>query len=137
MTRLPHEVFVVVRRGDRYLVVHRAPGGGAYWHGIAGGLEPGESSAEAAARELHEETGLVAEPVEIAEPFVYSIAEEPAYRELFPDVDGITVTCFLVDAPDGWEPRLNDEHDDYRWCSRDEAVDLLYWPEPKALLRSL
>jgi 8-oxo-dGTP pyrophosphatase MutT (NUDIX family) len=138
MTRLPNEVFVVVRRGEEFLVVHRAPRGGAYWHGIAGGLETGETYAEAAARELEEETGLAAQPVEVAAPFVYPITDaEPKYRALFPDADEIVVGCFLVDVPAGWEPVLNDEHDDYRWCSRDDAVELLYWPEPKELLRSL
>lgn len=135
--RLPHEVFIVVRRGEEYLVVHRSPEGGAYWHGIAGGLEEGETYAEAAARELFEETGLSAQPVEVAPPFVYSLDEEPEYREQFPDAEGITVGCFLVDVPAGWEPFLNDEHDDYRWCSQEEAVELLHWPEPKELLRSL
>ena len=121
-------MFIVVRRGEEYLVVHRTPSGGAYWHGIAGGLEEGETYAEAAARELLEETGFAARPVEVAEPFVY-----PS------DDDGATVTvhCFLVDVPDGWEPVLNDEHDEYRWCSREDAVELLYWPEPKELLRSV
>ena len=123
--RLPHEVFIVVRRGEEYLVVHRSPEGGGYWHGIAGGLEEGESYADAASRELLEETGLSAQPVEVAAPFVYSLDEV------------ITVGCFLVDVPTGWEPSLNDEHDDYRWCSQDEAVELLHWPEPKELLRSL
>ena len=137
MTRLPDEVFVVVRRGEEYLVVHRSPTGGGYWHGIAGGLEDGESYADAAARELYEETGFAAQPVEVAEPFVYSIADEPEYRLRFPGVETITVGCFLVDVPHGWEPALNDEHDGYRWCSRDEAVELLYWPEPKELIRSL
>jgi dATP pyrophosphohydrolase len=120
-----------------YLVVHRSPRGGAYWHGIAGGVESGESPAEAAARELREETGLDAEPVEIAEPFAYLLADEPDYQARFPGVDAITVSCFLVDVPAGWEPVLNDEHDDYRWCTQDDAVELLYWPEPKELLRSL
>lgn len=135
--RLPQEVFVVVRRGHEYLVVHRTPRGGAYWHGISGGLEEGETFAEAAARELLEETGLAAQPGEIAEPFVYSIDEEPEYRERFPGAGGITVGCFLVEVPPGWEPVLNEEHDDYRWCTQDEAVELLHWPEPKELLRSL
>jgi 8-oxo-dGTP pyrophosphatase MutT (NUDIX family) len=138
VTRLPNEVFVVVRRGEEFLVVHRAPSGGAYWHGIAGGLEAGETYAEAAARELEEETGLVGQPVEIADPFVYAIADaDPKYRAQFPGVEEIVVGCFLVDVPAGWEPELNGEHDDYRWCTRDDAVELLYWPEPKALLRSL
>ena len=118
-----------MRRGEEFLVVHRSPRGGAYWHGIAGGLEAGESFAEAAARELYEETGLrraagrdrraVRLPGRLQTPH------------------GITVGCFLVDVPDGWEPTLNDEHDEYRWCSRDDAVELLYWPEPKELLRAL
>ncbi|HZR96310.1 MAG TPA: NUDIX domain-containing protein [Gaiellaceae bacterium] len=126
MTRLPQEVFIVVRRGAEYLVVHRAPTGGAYWHGIAGGVEEGETYAEAAARELLEETGFAAEPVEISQPFVYVVGER-----------SVTVTCYLVDVPSGWEPVLDAEHDDYRWCSRDDAVELLYWPEPKELLRTL
>jgi dATP pyrophosphohydrolase len=137
VSRLPQEVFVVVRRGEEFLVVHRTPGGGAYWHGIAGGVESGESAAEAAERELREETGFAAQPVEIAEPFVYLLADEPDYQALFPGVDAVTVSCFLVDVPPGWEPQLNDEHDDYRWCSQDEAVELLYWPEPKELIRGL
>ena len=137
MTRLPFEVFVFVRRGDEYLVVHRSPGGGAYWHSIAGGVEEGESYEQAASRELFEETGLAAEPVRVGEPFVYSLDEEPEYRDLFPDADGIAVAPFLVDVPVGWEPQLNDEHDEYRWCSRADAVELLHWPEPKELLKTL
>jgi dihydroneopterin triphosphate diphosphatase len=128
MSRPPHEVFVVVRRGEEFLVVHRTPRGGAYWHGISGGVEDGESYTDAASRELFEETGLTARPVEIAAPFVYRTEAAP---------DGITVGCYLVDVPAAWEPSLNDEHDDYRWCTRDAAVELLEWPEPKALMRSL
>src|SRR5205807_2173271 len=56
------EVFVFVRRGDEFLVLHRSPENDAYWHGVAGGVEAGESFAAAAARELREETGLVAAP---------------------------------------------------------------------------
>jgi 8-oxo-dGTP pyrophosphatase MutT (NUDIX family) len=121
MTRT-QEVFVFVRRGEEFLVLHRSPENDAYWHGVAGGVEEGESFATAAARELREETGLVAEPSPLQHRFRY---------------EQIVVECFLADAPDGWEPELDWEHDDYRWCSADEAEALLYWPEPRQLLRSL
>jgi 8-oxo-dGTP pyrophosphatase MutT (NUDIX family) len=121
-TRLPLEVFIVVRRADEFLVVHRVPQGGGYWHGISGAVERGETIAAAAERELREETGLSGEVASLGEPFVYL---------------DITVHTFIVDVPPGWEPALNEEHDDYRWCTQDEAVELLYWPEPKEVLRTI
>jgi dATP pyrophosphohydrolase len=116
------ESFVFVRRDGEFLVLRRVPHDGGYWHGVAGGVEEGESFAQAAARELREETGLAAEPASLAHSFVY---------------ERVTVECFLAEAPAGWEPTLNEEHDDYRWCSAAEAEALLYWPEPRDLLRSL
>src|SRR5262249_18999416 len=89
VTRLPVEVFIVVRRGEEYLVVHRVPEAGAYWHGIAGGVEEGESPEEAAARELREETGLDARPTPLANSFSYN---------------EITVHTFLIEVPPRWEP---------------------------------
>ena len=48
------EVFVFVRRGGEFLVLHRSPDQGSYWHGVAGGVEEGETWAEAAAEEIGE-----------------------------------------------------------------------------------
>jgi dATP pyrophosphohydrolase len=122
VTRRTQEVFVFVRRCGEFLVLHRAPEHDAYWHGVAGGVEDGESFADAAARELREETGLDVRPAPIDHRFCY---------------EQVTVECFVADAPPGWEPQLDWEHDDYRWCSATEAEALLYWPEPKRVLRVL
>ena len=54
--RTGRETGVFVRRGDRFLVLHRSQD--RYWHVVAGVVEEGETFAEAAARELYEETGL-------------------------------------------------------------------------------
>jgi 8-oxo-dGTP pyrophosphatase MutT (NUDIX family) len=116
------EVLVVVRRGRDFLVVHRAPEDGAYWHLVAGGVEEGETLAEAGARELGEETGLDAAVAPLDSSFEY---------------EGVRVECFVASAPPGWEPTLNHEHDEYRWCAREEAVELLHWPEPRAIVQSL
>jgi 8-oxo-dGTP pyrophosphatase MutT (NUDIX family) len=136
--RRPEEAFVFVRRETEFLVLHRSPEQGAYWHGVAGALEEGETAAEAAARELLEETGLTAEPAPVGEPYAYPVSEEPDRIPLFPaGTSEIVVTSFVVDAPPGWEPTLDWEHDGYRWCTAAEAAALFHWPEPAALLRRL
>lgn len=134
-------VFVTRRGGSEVLLVHRAPEHGGYWHVVAGGVESAESISEAAERELHEETGLVAQVtvgVEVAE-YVYPLTEEPADRpNLYdPSVVQVEVTCFRVAAPDDWEPTLDWEHDDHRWCAPDEAFTTLRWPETAQALRQV
>jgi dATP pyrophosphohydrolase len=124
--RRPEDAFVFVRRCGEFLVLHRSPEQGGYWHSVAGGLEADETAVHAAARELFEETGLRGEPAGAGEPWVY-----PA------GTSEVVVTPFLVDAPPGWEPTLDGEHDDYRWCSPADACELFHWPEPVAELRRL
>jgi lipoyl(octanoyl) transferase len=137
-TRLPYEILVFVRRGEKYLILHRSERQGSYWHSVAGALEEGETWAEAAARELEEEVGLVSRPVEVGLPYAYALDEFPEYRRrLPPGTREIVVHNFLAEAPERWEPTLDWEHDDYRWCSPDEAVELLRWPEPRAVLREV
>ena len=126
------EVLIHVRRGDEFLVAHRSPESGGYWHTIAGAVEPGEAFHVAALRELHEETGLAAAELQPLGEFAYireSWEEEPGLR--------VHVEAFLVDVDPDWEPVLNEEHVEYRWLAREEAAELLFWPEPAALLRSL
>jgi 8-oxo-dGTP pyrophosphatase MutT (NUDIX family) len=139
--RLPREVIIAVRRGSDFLVLHRAPQCGAVWPLVAGAEEPGESAAEAAVRELREETGLDATDalVDLERSFAYPLAEEPDYiRERFAkDVSEVVVACFVAEVPPRWEPTLNEEHDGYRWCNLEQAEALLYWPEPRELLRAL
>jgi dATP pyrophosphohydrolase len=135
-------IFVARRSRTEILVVHRSPENGGYWHTIAGGVEAGEAPRDAAVRELREETGLeIAElqPAGTATELVYSLTEEPAERRARyePGVVDVHVDCFLVDAPDGWEPQLDWEHDGYRWCVAAEAPAALFWPDTADALRRL
>jgi dATP pyrophosphohydrolase len=126
------EVLIHVRRGDEFLVAHRSPESGSYWHTIAGGVEDGEEWHEAAVRELWEETRLEAGQLEPIGEFAYireSWESEPGLR--------VDVHAFLVVVEPGWEPELNEEHTEYRWLPRDEAAALLFWPEPGQILRAL
>ncbi len=45
--------------------------------------------------------------------------------------------AFHAEAPLSWEPVLNAEHDDYRWCTRQQARALLHWPEPYEIVELL
>src|SRR5260221_2206890 len=58
-----HEVLVFLYGGQSVLALHRSAAQGAYWHSVAGGVEPGEDAPAAAVRELAEETGLHSETV--------------------------------------------------------------------------
>jgi 8-oxo-dGTP pyrophosphatase MutT (NUDIX family) len=140
--RGPDEVAIFVLRHDRseVLVVHRSPDLGGYWHTIAGGVEAGEALPDAAARELLEETALRVAVHETGIAFHYPLTEEPPERRAryAPDITAVRVSCFVADAPDGWEPTLDHEHDDYRWVAADDAPDALFWPDvADALRRSL
>jgi lipoyl(octanoyl) transferase len=126
-------VVVVVRREGRYLVLRRAPERQGYWNLVAGGLGVGESAAAAAARELAEETGLRADVDDLRLELAYDLAgDPPEVRARFaPGTKRVRVHAFAAEAPPGWEPALDAEHDAHRWCTADEAVALLAYPEPR------
>jgi dihydroneopterin triphosphate diphosphatase len=134
-------IFVTRKNDSEVLIMHRSPEQGGYWHVVAGGVEVGETAEEAAKRELLEETGLAAQVttgVEVTE-YVYPLTEEPAERQRLydPSVAQVKVTCFCAIAADDWEPTLDWEHDDHRWCSPGEAFKSLRWPGTADALRRL
>ena len=123
-------LLVVHRPGPQFLVLLRAPDRHGYWHLVAGGIEEGESPSEAARRELDEETRLN-QPMQFE-----AIPLELGYRR--PHEYGgawVTLHSFAAGATSSWEPVLNEEHVEYRWCSDDEAMDLLAYPEPREAVR--
>ena len=121
------EVVVVVRRGSgEFLALLRSPAKGGYWNPPAGGVEPGETASRAAGRELAEETGLRAEVVDLGLELVYAR----------PDGARVHVDAFAAQAPAGWEPELEGEHVDHRWCSEQEAARLFAYPEPREALHA-
>ncbi len=139
--RRPEEVFVVVHRasgaGLEFLVLERSPERQGYWHLVAGALEPEELAPAAAARELKEETALDVPVADLGRRYVYPLGEEPPeVRALFaPGVTEVVVTAYLAEAPPQWEPVLDHEHVDHRWCSAADAVALLRYPEPQDAVR--
>jgi 8-oxo-dGTP pyrophosphatase MutT (NUDIX family) len=137
-TRAEIAVFVTRKGGAEVLILRRSAVQGGYWHVVAGGVEPGETALAAAERELREETGLIAtvEPgVDVVE-YVDPLTKE-AGAQHDASVVPLQVTCFRVAAPDEWEPRLDWEHDDHRWCPPGEAFTAMRWPATAGALRKL
>jgi lipoyl(octanoyl) transferase len=132
------EIVVVVRRDGEFLVLRRAPERLGYWFLAAGGLEPDETPSEAAERELLEETGLRAPIRPLPVALSYSLLDDPpAIRARYaPGVETVTVHAFVADAPEGWEPVLDAEHDLHRWCDLDTTLELLAYETARDAVRA-
>ncbi|GAA2861803.1 DNA mismatch repair protein MutT [Actinoplanes cyaneus] len=69
---------LLVDRAGRALLLHGgdpARPGTRWWFTPGGGLEPGESTVQAAARELFEETGLRVDAADLGEPILHELTE--------------------------------------------------------------
>ena len=131
MSRQPIQVLVYLARpaGDRweYLLLHRVPRLGSFWQGVTGGVKDGEELAEAARREVFEETGLTSTKFEQID-FSYAFPVKDEWLHLYsPEPNEIVEYVFLARVDDG-NPMLSWEHDAWRWSTYEEALDLLKWP---------
>ena len=139
--RLPVQVLVypASRTGGewQYLLLHRVPDRGSFWQGVTGGVMEGESLEAAANRELLEETGFDRPELEKVDYF-YSFPIEDKWRHIYGygrEVKHITEHVFVAYVKAG-EPRIDPkEHDSWRWCRFEEALELLTWPNNREALK--
>ena len=107
-----------------------------YWQSVTGSLEQGESPLDAAMRELHEETGIVAGDALIATGVCREFEIDPRWRDRF--APGVTVNRehefhFRLQTPISVQ-LCDDEHDDYAWVSPDVAIERCWsWTNRAAL----
>ncbi len=95
---------VVRDAAGRVLLIRRADNG--YWALPAGAMELGESIVEAAAREVFEETGLIATDLT---PFALYTGARYTFTNMYGDTYQLHVTAFRVDA---WAGDLRTETDE-------------------------
>ncbi|GAA1243745.1 NUDIX hydrolase [Oryzihumus leptocrescens] len=120
----------LVRQGESYLFLRRRDGRylGGLWDVPGGTVEPGETPAEAAVRECWEEAGLRT-----------TVGDEVTHFENADtngrDLTFHTITYRLHLADRSPEVRLSaEEHDDFRWLTLTEALDLpLVWHVARTL----
>ena len=127
------DVHVILRRGDRILLLRRA--GDTYASGqlcLTGHLDQGESILAAAVRETLEETGLSGTIQARIDTIKYSYIakwERPATRVFK------IVTFYLLKFTEG-DPSMHDaEVDRVEWFPIDKAIANASYAQEKAILR--
>jgi 8-oxo-dGTP pyrophosphatase MutT (NUDIX family) len=127
------DVYVMRRTGARmeWLVLRRAAGGRCpgSWESVHGHIEPGERPADAATRELAEETGLTPERL-------YNLSRvESFYQHRIDEV--ALVPVFVAIVADGSEVRLGAEHDRFEWLDAAQADARFAWPRERRALADI
>jgi len=130
--RLPIEVEAIIFRRNNtrieYLLLKRLPQKNGFWQPVTGGMEEGETREEALRREIMEETGVKNIVAVIEGLYYFEFSDPDPYQEY---VYGVEVSPSEEIMLDGRE------HSEYRWCSFQDALQLLHWKENKAALRKL
>jgi dATP pyrophosphohydrolase len=123
-------VFKVVENKVSFLLLKRAESRGGFWQPVTGGVDEGEEFKASAIREMQEETGIL-EYVEILEELhFFEFETNGGFGRLKEYVFGVQ-----VDA--GAESVISDEHSEQRWCSIEEALELLKYENNKVGFRKI
>ncbi len=112
-------LFLVLKRAKTKMYEH-------IWQGVAGKIEDGETSWEAATRELKEETGLAPIKMFVAD-HVSKFYETNGDRINLIPVFGIEVDSESV--------IISQEHCDHKWVDLNGSLDLLVWRGQKQAIQ--
>lgn len=124
-------------RNCQFLQVRRRAGALAgSWQPVMGHVEEGETAAEAAARELAEETGWTLQTNNASVQGFWQLEEVNTY--FLHRLNCIMMSpCFAVEVAATSEPTLDEAHDAHRWIPRDQAQACFVWPGQRAAVAAI
>ena len=135
--KTPVSALVVIHTPDLQVLLLERADRKNFWQSVTGSIEAGETPYEAAIREVHEETGLVATDYAFSDwqsSNVYEIY--PHWRHRYaPDVTHNEEHLFGLELPGPLPVQLAvDEHVRYEWLDwRQAAIRVFSWTNVVAL----
>jgi 8-oxo-dGTP pyrophosphatase MutT (NUDIX family) len=116
--------------GGRILFVRHVDG---HWTFPAGAMDPGERPADAAAREVREETGVVVEPTRVVGVY----GGGPAFHATYVNGDEVAWVTVMFEAHvvSGEPAPSDDETAEVRWATPEEAFALELSPASRWMLQ--
>jgi len=121
----PESVLVVIYSLTGHVLMMQRVFPREFWQSVTGSLEWGEQPAQAAVRELHEETGLSAEGLincEFSQEFeIYSIWRDRYAPGVMHNREHVFALPLSQCQPIHYDPR---EHREFRWVTRQEAIEM-------------
>jgi 8-oxo-dGTP pyrophosphatase MutT (NUDIX family) len=125
---------IIVRDGKVLILKNKGISDG--WEVPGGRIDANETIEDTLIRELKEELPNVTD-ISIGE----MVGAQRIQKDIKPDVSLVLVFFSVTADFDGEEPKLSNEHSEYKWADRKEALDLVYagcrGPISKALDASL
>lgn len=122
-------VYRLVNKEPLFLLLKRIPERGGFWQPITGGVHKNEDLLDAAKRELFEETQI---------KDYLRFLSDIYYFEFGSDEDGwLKEYVYGVEIDKNMEPVLSFEHTEKKWCTFNEALDLLKYDTNKEAFNKL
>ena len=137
--RIPIQVLIYpvrkINEDWEYLMLRRVENRGGFWQGVTGAPENDETLSEAAKRELYEETNYKPSNL-IKTDISYIIPMEDRWIDIYPvGTKEIPEYLFIAKIDETRPPKIDPiEHNDWKWCSYEEAMELLSLEDNKRAL---
>ena len=142
MARAAFNVLILLYKKEmeeiEYCIFKRADG--KIWQFLAGGGEDKETPIEAAERETLEEANIKANKLCKLTSMCFVPANqfsEAAQMSWGTETCVIPVYCFASKVDQELEIQISEEHLEYKWCTYEEAQELLYFDLDKTALYEL
>jgi len=95
----------------------------AFWQGITGGMESGETLEETAPREVYEESGIIISNL-LSSEYAYEYPIKAEWKSNY-SKDASFIKEYVYSAETKEEPTLSNEYSEFGWFNLDKAMILL------------